>query len=228
MEVVNNPEDPSAGSRSLPFTPRAVDRARRLHGGAAGEVLPPCPRAARCGCGPPTSSPVARSSRTPPGEIVELRCTYDPATRGGSAPDGRRPKATLHWVCAPTRRARPRCACTTTSSADPDPGADGRDLFGDLNPDVRDRAPGCLVGAQPRRGDDGRDGAVRAPGLLHAGPRFDARPPRSSTGRSPSGTRGPGSRRRGGTTRHSPGRSDVLCNPPASAPRSEGVAADPW
>ena len=34
------------------------------------------------------------------GEIVELRCTYDPATRGGDAPDGRRPKATLHWVSA--------------------------------------------------------------------------------------------------------------------------------
>ena len=34
------------------------------------------------------------------GEVVELRCTYDPATRGGDAPDGRRPKATLHWVSA--------------------------------------------------------------------------------------------------------------------------------
>ena len=34
------------------------------------------------------------------GEVVELRCSYDPATRGGSAPDGRKPKATLHWISA--------------------------------------------------------------------------------------------------------------------------------
>ncbi len=39
------------------------------------------------------------------GEVVELRCTYDPATRGGDAPDGRRPKATLHWVSADARDA---------------------------------------------------------------------------------------------------------------------------
>ena len=55
------------------------------------------------------------------GEIVELRCTYDPATRGGSAPDGRSPKATLHWVSARHARARPRCASTTTSSRSPIP-----------------------------------------------------------------------------------------------------------
>ena len=40
------------------------------------------------------------SSRTRPATVVELRCTYDPATRGGDAPDGRKVKATLHWVSA--------------------------------------------------------------------------------------------------------------------------------
>jgi glutaminyl-tRNA synthetase len=57
-------------------------------------------RGARCGCATAISSPAGRRSRTPPGEVVELRCTYDPETRGGSAPDGRKVKATLHWVSA--------------------------------------------------------------------------------------------------------------------------------
>ena len=57
-------------------------------------------RAARCGCATRTSSPAARSSRTPRAQVVELRCTYDPATRGGDAPDGRKVKATIHWVSA--------------------------------------------------------------------------------------------------------------------------------
>ena len=49
------------------------------------------------------------------GEIVELRCTYDPATRGGDAPDGRKVKATLHWVSA-AHAWTPRCGCTTGCS----------------------------------------------------------------------------------------------------------------
>ena len=61
-------------------------------------------RAARCASGRRTSSPAGRSSRTRRPRYVELRCTYDPATRGGDAPDGRRPKATLHWVSARARR----------------------------------------------------------------------------------------------------------------------------
>jgi glutaminyl-tRNA synthetase len=77
------------------------------------------------------------------GEIVELRCTYDPATRGGDAPDGRRPKATLHWL-----------SCEHAVPADvrlydrlfirPDPDADG-DLFADLNPNSETVLEECLV-----------------------------------------------------------------------------------
>ena len=66
------------------------------------------------------------------GRVVELRCTYDPATRGGDAPDGRRPKATLHWVSvAHAVPAEVRLYDHLFSR--PDPGADG-DLFADLNP----------------------------------------------------------------------------------------------
>src|SRR4029079_15499370 len=68
------------------------------------------------------------------GEIVELRCTYDPATRGGDAPDGRRPKATLHWLSA--ARAHPaEVRLYDHLFSSPDPGAGGSDLFAELNPE---------------------------------------------------------------------------------------------
>ena len=100
MDVVNNPEDAVGRHAQGAVLARALHRARRLPRGPAEEVLPPRARDARCGCATPTSSRAARSSRTPSGEIVELRCTYDPATRGGDAPDGRKVKGTLHWVSA--------------------------------------------------------------------------------------------------------------------------------
>ena len=83
---------------------RALHRAGRLPRGSAEEVLPP-----RAGPRGPAAQRVLhhvhgrREGRG--GEIVELRCTYDPATRGGDAPDGRKVKATLHWVSA--AHARP-------------------------------------------------------------------------------------------------------------------------
>jgi glutaminyl-tRNA synthetase len=69
------------------------------------------------------------------GEIVELRCTYDPATRGGDAPDGRRVQGTIHWVSA-----RHALDCTVRlydrlfSVPDPDAMPDGQDFLAALNP----------------------------------------------------------------------------------------------
>jgi len=77
------------------------------------------------------------------GEIVELRCTYDQETRGGDAPDGRRPKATLHWVSA--EHALPaEVRLYDRLFTRPDPGAGG-DLFADLNPDSEAVLRECLV-----------------------------------------------------------------------------------
>jgi glutaminyl-tRNA synthetase len=64
---------------------------------------------------------------------VELRCTYDPATRGGDAPDGRRPRATLHWVAA-GHAVPAEIRLYDHLFSRPDPGADG-DVFADLAPD---------------------------------------------------------------------------------------------
>ena len=100
VDVINNPEDPVGRNAQGAVFARAVHRAGRLPRGSAEEVLPAVARARKCGCAARTSSRAPRSSRTTRGEIVELRCTYDPATRGGDAPDGRRVKATLHWVSA--------------------------------------------------------------------------------------------------------------------------------
>jgi glutaminyl-tRNA synthetase len=55
------------------------------------------------------------------GEVVRVRCTYDPATRGGNAPDGRKVKGTIHWVPAARRPCAPRCGSTTASSASRNP-----------------------------------------------------------------------------------------------------------
>jgi len=99
MEVVNNPEDPAAGTRQVPFS-RVIyierddfreDPPKKFFRLAPGrEVRLRNAYFVTC------TSVVKDAS----GMITELRCTYDPATRGGDAPDGRKVKATLHWVSA--------------------------------------------------------------------------------------------------------------------------------
>jgi glutaminyl-tRNA synthetase len=79
------------------------------------------------------------------GEIVELRCTYDPATRGGDAPDGRKPKATLHWVSA--KHAVPaevRLYDHLFVKPDPDDVPDGGSFVDNLNPKSLEIVAGCI------------------------------------------------------------------------------------
>jgi len=77
------------------------------------------------------------------GRVVELRCTYDPQTRGGDAPDGRRPKATLHWVSA-THAVPAVVRLYDHLYTRPDPGAGG-DLLADLNPNSETIVKGAFV-----------------------------------------------------------------------------------
>ena len=120
LDAVNNPEDTSAGTRKVPFSRSAVHRAGRLPRRPAQTVFPPGPRArgAVALCLFHQVHRVVKDADT--GEIVELHCTYDPATRGGDAPDGRKVKATLHWVSASTRSPR-RCDSTIICSSGPTP-----------------------------------------------------------------------------------------------------------
>ena len=78
------------------------------------------------------------------GEIVEIHCTYDPATRGGDAPDGRRVKGTIHWLAEDQARpAQVRLYDRLFVKAEPDSGEDGKDFLSNLNPEslvIADRA----------------------------------------------------------------------------------------
>ncbi len=97
------------------------------------------------------------------GEVVELNCTYDPATRGGNAPDGRKVQATMHWVsAADSMPAEVRLYNQLFAKPDPDAG----NFAADLNPnslEVLSRGA-RRAGAGGRQCGRGR--AVRAPGLL--------------------------------------------------------------
>ncbi|HUF22537.1 MAG TPA: glutamine--tRNA ligase/YqeY domain fusion protein [Vicinamibacterales bacterium] len=99
LDVVNNPEDESAGTRKVPFS-------RVLYIEADDFMEDPPKKFFRLAPGREVRLRNAyfitcrEAIKNDAGDMVELRCTYDPATRGGDAPDGRRPKATLHWVPA--------------------------------------------------------------------------------------------------------------------------------
>jgi glutaminyl-tRNA synthetase len=77
------------------------------------------------------------------GEVIALVCTYDPATKGGNAPDGRKVQATLHWVAA-ADAVDAEIRLYNTLFARPDPGADG-DVMDDLNPNSVEVLAGCKL-----------------------------------------------------------------------------------
>ena len=143
MDVVNNPEDLSAGTRKVTFS-------RELWIERDDFMEEPPPKFFRLAPGREvrlrsayfvTCTSVVKDAS---GEVVELRCTYDPATRGGDSPDGRRPKSTLHWVSAAHAvPAEVRLYDHLFSEAFP--GAEGRDLFADLNPDSETVVAGAFV-----------------------------------------------------------------------------------
>jgi glutaminyl-tRNA synthetase len=85
------------------------------------------------------------------GGVVELRCTYDPASRGGNSPDGRKVQATIHWVNA-ADAVPAEIRFYNPLFTRPDPGADG-DVMADINPESLEILSGCLV--EPALAEDG-------------------------------------------------------------------------
>ena len=134
LDLVNNPEDPDAGTRKVPF-------ARELYIERDDFQEEPPPKFFRLAPGREVRlrnayfikcEEVVKDDR---GEIVELHCTYDPATRGGDAPDGRKVKATLHWVAAEKAvPAEARLYDHLFVKPDPDDVESGKDWFDNLNP----------------------------------------------------------------------------------------------
>src|SRR4029453_11160285 len=99
FDIINNPEDPSAGVRSVPFSRELFIERDDFREDPPKKFfrLPPGREVRLRGAYFVTCTGVVTDAD---GHVTELRCTYDPATRGGDASDGRRVKATLHWVSA--------------------------------------------------------------------------------------------------------------------------------
>jgi glutaminyl-tRNA synthetase len=101
MEAVNNPEDPSAGTRTVPFSRVLYIEQDDFRENPPKEFFRLAPgREVRLRYGYVIKC-VSAVKDPQTGLIAELRCTYDPATRGGNTPDGRKIKSTIHWVSAP-------------------------------------------------------------------------------------------------------------------------------
>ncbi|MBS1722179.1 MAG: glutamine--tRNA ligase/YqeY domain fusion protein [Armatimonadetes bacterium] len=135
LDAVNNPEDAAAGTRKVPF-------ARELYIEREDFMEDPPPKFFRLAPGREVRlrygyfikcEEVVKDGS---GKIVELRCTYDPATKGGDAPDGRKVKATLHWVSAAhSIPAEVRLYDHLFNKVNPDKVEEGQTYIDNLNPD---------------------------------------------------------------------------------------------
>ena len=154
LEAVNNPEDPSAGTRPVPF-------ARELYIEQDDFMEDPPKKFFRLAPGREVRLRYAyfitcrEVVKDADGNVTELRCTYDPATRGGDAPDGRKVKATLHWVSAAyALPCQVRLYDHLFKTPDPSNVGEDQDFRDNLNPQSLELLDGCcvepaLAGAQP-------------------------------------------------------------------------------
>ena len=155
LDAVNNPEDASAGTRKVPFSQVLYieqddfreDPPKKYYRLAPG-------REVRLRYGYfVTCTGFEKDPKT--GEVVELHCTYDPTTRGGDAPDGRKVKSTIHWVSAQEAlEAEVRLYDNLFTKEDPDEVEEGKTWLDNLNPDSLEVLPRCyvepsLAGAEP-------------------------------------------------------------------------------
>jgi glutaminyl-tRNA synthetase len=146
LEATNNPEDPSMGTRKVPFS-------RVLYIERDDFMEDPPKKFFRLGPGREVRlryayfikcTNVVKDEKT--GEVIELRCTYDPATKGGYAPDGRKVKGTLHWVSeAEAVQAEVRIYDKLLLKANPATECEGLDFRDCLNPDSLVALSSCLL-----------------------------------------------------------------------------------
>ena len=146
LEAVNNPEDPRAGTRKVPFS-------RELYIERDDFMEDPPKKFFRLAPGQEvrlryayliTCVDVVKDPGT--GEVTELHCTYDPATRGGDAPDGRKVKGTLHWVSARHAvDAQVRLYDHLFTKENPNEVEEGKDFTACLNPGSLEVLNGCKL-----------------------------------------------------------------------------------
>jgi len=145
IELVNNPEDPAAGTRKVPFS-RALyieqDDFRETPPKQYFRLSPGREVRLRGGYFITCTSAVKDGK----GEVVEVHCTYDPATRGGNAPDGRKVKATIHWVSAShAAGAEVRLYDNLFTKENPNEIEEGQDFTANLNPHSLQVLTGCKL-----------------------------------------------------------------------------------
>ncbi len=179
LEAVNNPEDPTMGTRMVPFSRELYIEQNDFREDPPKKFFRLAPgREVRLRYGYfITCVGVVKDETT--GEVIELQCSYDPETRGGSAPDGRKVKATLHWVSA--AHAVPvevRLYDRLFSVPNPEDVEEGSDFRSNLNPNslevlddsvveksLADAAPGTIYQFE-RQGYFILDSSDSAPGKL--------------------------------------------------------------
>lgn len=146
MEAINNPEDASMGTRTVPFSRelyieqddfREVPPKKYFRMTPGQEVRLRYAYLVRC-------TDVVKDPKT--GEVVEVHCTYDPATRGGNTPDGRKVKGTIHWVSAKHAvQAEVRLYDHLFIKPNPYDVPEGQDFIINMNPNSLERLTNCYV-----------------------------------------------------------------------------------
>jgi glutaminyl-tRNA synthetase len=156
LDAINHPDDPALGTRRIPF-------GRELYIEREDFTENPPRNFHRLGPGREvrlryayfvTCREVVKNAA---GDIVELRCTYDPATRGGNAPDGRKVRGTIHWVSA-AHAVSTEIRLYNPLFTRPDPAAEG-DPIADLNPDSLELLHGAMI--EPGLAVDNTDDTVQ-------------------------------------------------------------------
>ncbi len=145
LDAINNPEDPGAGTRKVPFS-------RELYIEQEDFMEEPPKKFFRLAPGREVRLRYAyfvtctNVIKNADGEVVKLHCTYDPATRGGDAPDGRKVKSTLHWLSAGhALEAEVRLYDHLFTKEDPDEVAEGMDFKSNLNASSLEVLTSCRV-----------------------------------------------------------------------------------
>jgi glutaminyl-tRNA synthetase len=134
LDAINNPEDPAAGTRKVPFSKVLYVEQDDFRENPPKDFFRLAPgREVRLRYAYFITCVGVVKDAT--GAVTELRCTYDPATRGGDSPDGRKVKGTIHWVNAATAvEAEVRLYDHLFAKPDPDEVPEGQTFFANLNP----------------------------------------------------------------------------------------------
>lgn len=176
MDATNNPEDPAAGMRKIPFS-------RELYIERDDFRETPPPKFFRLAPGQEVRLRYGyfikcqKVVKDAAGNIVEVHCTHDPATRGGNnPPDGRKVKGTIHWVSAKdAAQAEVRLYDHLFEAKDPAAVAEGQDIFSNLNPDSLKVVPGAFLEPALKEAQPGQHFQFERLGYFFADP-LDSKP----------------------------------------------------